>query len=75
MVNIFSEIEEKRFDKEDIIFDEEKIKDYLYNFLINKLNENSEIERPFYFEQIIYDFFEYMNILLIKTKKNKRFWG
>ncbi|MFH1325832.1 MAG: restriction endonuclease [archaeon] len=73
MINIFSEIEDNLITEESIIFDEEKIKKYVYTFLIEKLNKKTEIERPFYFEQIVYDFFEYMNIKLIKSKKTRDF--
>jgi len=73
MVNIFSEIEDKLFDEEEIIFDQNKIKEYTLNFILNKLNSISEKERPFVFEEIIYDFFNYMKIDIIKTKKTRDF--
>jgi len=73
MPNIFSEIEDNIFFNETIIFDEEKIKCYILEFLTKKLAAANDKERPFLFEQIIYDFFDYEHILLIRTKKTRDF--
>lgn len=73
MVNIFSEIENDLIFNESIIFDEDKIRDYILNYLVDKLNLKQENEKPFYFEEIIYDFFDYLKIELIKTKKTRDF--
>lgn len=73
MVNFFSEIEDELFFNEEIIFDEVKIREFASSFILNKLNEKNEVERPFYFEEVIYDFFEYLNIQLIRTKKTRDF--
>ncbi len=73
MVNIFFKIEEKLFFDEEIIFDEIKIRKFIFDFLEKMLVEKSDSEKPFCFEEIVYDFFEYMNISLIKTKKSRDF--
>lgn len=58
---------------ENIMYDKKIIKDYVKNFIIENLNKQSEKERPFVFEEIIYSFFEYMKIDIIKTKKTRDF--
>ncbi|MEK6918201.1 MAG: restriction endonuclease [Nanoarchaeota archaeon] len=73
MANIFSEIENEIFFDENIIFDKVKIKNYVFNFISERLEKKTEKERPFYFEEIIYDFFDYFNISIIKTKKTRDF--
>ena len=73
MANVFSEIEDEIFFNEKIIFDENKIKEFIFSYLINRLDSKKDKEKPFYFEQIIYDFFDYFNIHLIKTKKTRDF--
>ena len=73
MNNIFSEIEDKIFFDESIIFDEAKINQFVTNFLINKLNSEEPKKRGFYFEGIILDFFEYINLETIQTKKTRDF--
>lgn len=73
MINIFSEIEDNIFSDEDIMFDEDKIKKYILDFIASKLNSKLEKERPFYFEEIVYDFFDYRKIDLTKTKKTRDF--
>ena len=69
MVNIFSEIEELIFLDEKIIFDKNKIKKEIEDSITKKLN--SSTKQHFTFEEIVYDFFEYINIPLIKTKKTR----
>jgi hypothetical protein len=71
MVNIFREIEDELFFNEEIIFDEEKIKKFILDFIVNEINTKQDKEKPFFFEKIIYDFFEYRSINLIKTKKTR----
>jgi len=73
MANIFSEIEEEIFFNENLAFDEEKIKKYILEFLGNKINEKEQSQKGFYFEEIIYNFFEYMNIPLTKSLKTRDF--
>jgi hypothetical protein len=74
MPNVFSEIENSLFsleNMEDVIFDEEKISDYIVKELNNRLASASERERPFVFQEIIYNFFEFMRIPLIKSSKTR----
>jgi len=73
MVNIFSEIEDLILFElnEELIFDKDKIKIFIFNFISNKLGSKNEKERPFFFEKIVYDFFEYMKFSLIKTPKTR----
>jgi hypothetical protein len=71
MVNIFREIEDELFFNEEIIFDEEKIKRFILDFIVNEINTKQDKEKPLFFEKIIYDFFEYRSINLIKTKKTR----
>ena len=73
MVNIFSEIEDLILFElnEELIFDKDKIKNFIFNFISNKLCSKNEKERPFFFEKIVYDFFEYMKFSLIKTPKTR----
>jgi hypothetical protein len=73
MANIFSEIEEQVYFDEDIIFDETKIRDFILVKITEKLNNKKDSERPFYFEEIIKDFFRYQRIQLIETKKTRDF--
>jgi len=73
MANIFSEIEERVFDKENIIFEEDKIRDYVLDSILAKINSLEENKKPFYFEEIIKDFFKYKKIDLIETKKTRDF--
>lgn len=56
MVNIFSEIESDLIFNEDIVFDEAKIKNYIFRLLMDKINSKNEHEKAFYFEEIIYNF-------------------
>ena len=73
MANIFSEIEEKIFFDESIIFDKLKIQNFILNYLAENINSKKERERGFYFQEIVYAFFEYMHIPLIKSKKTRDF--
>ena len=73
MINIFYKIEEVILEKDDIIFDENLIEDYILKAIVQKMGEVDGAKRGFYFEKIIYDFFEYMNISLIKTPKTRDF--
>lgn len=73
MVNAFSEGEDRIFYNESIIFDEEKIKKSVLKDLTDKLNVKPTNERAFFFEEVMYDFFEYIGIDLIKTKKTRDF--
>ncbi len=71
MVNIFSEIEDEIFFNESIIFEKDKIKNYILDFIANRLNSKPEKGRPFFFEEIVYDFFDYRKIDLTKTRKTR----
>jgi len=71
MDNLFSKFEEEIFDKEEIIFSEEKIKIALAQFTADKLSKIPDKEKGFYFQDIIYNFFEYTNIPLIKAGKTR----
>jgi len=73
MTNIISEIEERILNDESIIFDEEKIKEKVLNLILEKMNSIEEKKRPFYFENIISDFFKYLNLNFIETKKTRDF--
>jgi len=73
MSNIFPQIEDYIFSNEEIMFDENKIKTYVTNTLISKLKSSPEKQRHFLFEKIIYDFFRYINIPIITTKKTRDF--
>jgi len=73
MPNIFSKIEEEVTFDEDIIFDEEKIKQFIFKKIEKKVEKVQEQKRGFYFEEIIYDFFNYMNLPLIKSPKTRDF--
>lgn len=71
MVNIFSEIEDNIILDESIIFEEDKIKKYIFDFIANRIALKTDREKPFLFEEVIYDFFDYKNINLIRTKKTR----
>ncbi|MGD9275823.1 MAG: restriction endonuclease [Candidatus Pacearchaeota archaeon] len=69
MNNLFSSLEEEITFDEDICFEEEKIKEFIFE-RVKKRIESSE-NKGFTFEEIIYEFFEYMNIALVKTPKTR----
>lgn len=71
MNNIFSEIEEEILFNDDLMFDEEKIKKSIFDSIINRLELQTKEKRGFEFEEIVYNFFEYMNIKLLKTNKTR----
>ena len=71
MINIFQEIQDEIFFNEDIILNELKIKEFILKYLIKKLESAEEKQRPFLFQDIIYNFFEYLNIKLIRSKKTR----
>ncbi len=71
--NLFYEIEEKLLFDEEIVFDEDKIKNYLLEKLSKKLSDQPLGKRGFYFEKIIYDFLKYMNLNLTETPATKDF--
>lgn len=74
MPNIFSEIENNLFsldNMEDIVFSEEKISSFILNELSKRLTSVEERETPFIFQEIIYNFFEFMRISLIKSPKTR----
>ncbi|MEK6926035.1 MAG: hypothetical protein AABW50_02035 [Nanoarchaeota archaeon] len=73
MDNVFFEIEDRLFFDEEIIFDEAKIKQFIFDFLLNDINSRDDKKRGFYFEEIVYNFFEYLNVPLVKTKKTRDF--
>lgn len=70
MTNLFSDIEEKLLSKEEIIFNQNQIKKEIERLIKNKVDLNKP-GTHFVFEEIIYDFFKYINIPLIKTKKTR----
>ena len=70
MTNIFYEIEEKISYEDEIIFDKIKIKERINELIIEKLNFIKS-NKNFFFEEIVYDFFDYLNIPLIRTKKTR----
>ena len=67
--NLFSKLEEEIFFNEDICFEELKIRRFIIGKIKQKI-ENSE-SKGFEFEDVVYDFFKYMNISLIKTPKTR----
>ena len=69
MNNLFSELEEEITFREDICFDEKKIQEFILEEIKKKLEGFKN--KGFAFEEIVYDFFEYMNIPLIKTPKTR----
>lgn len=69
MDNLFSKIEEEIIFQEDICFNEEKIQQFVLEAIKMRL-ENSD-NKGFEFEEIVYNFFEYMNIPIIKTLKTR----
>lgn len=71
MANIFSEIEGEIFLSDDIPLDENKIREFILKFLIEKINSKTEKEQPFFFEDIVFDFFKYMHIEAIRSKKTR----
>ncbi|MFH1425560.1 MAG: restriction endonuclease [archaeon] len=73
MGNLFAEIEDKIFFDDALAFDETKIKESVLSFITDKINSKPERERPFFFEEAIYNFFDYIGLDLIKTKKTRDF--
>ncbi len=71
--NIFSDAESEITFRDDLMFDKTKIEGYILDFLVNKLKSVAEDKRGFCFQDIVYDFFEYRRIPLIKTKKTRDF--
>ena len=71
MSNVFFELEEEVLFNDSLMFDEDKIKDFISSFLVEKIQKCSEFERAFCFEAIIYDFFYYIGINLLKTGKTR----
>jgi len=69
MNNLFSELEGEIIFLEDICFDEQKIQGFILKEIKKKLDASNN--KGFAFEEIVYDFFEYMNIPLIKTPKTR----
>ena len=71
MVNIFSSVEDEIISYESIIFDKQKIKEKLSENIVKKLSLVDDLKRPFLFQDIVYDFFEYRHIGLIKSVKTR----
>lgn len=71
MTNIFSDAEDEILSDETIIFDKEKIKRKLSNIISERLSLLDNAKKPFFFQDIVYDFFDYMRINLIKTGKTR----
>jgi|APSaa5957512576_1039674.scaffolds.fasta_scaffold05139_4 hypothetical protein len=73
MSNLFFELEDLIFGYEEILFDEVKIEGFVFDYLNNKLKKFNGSEKGFYFEKIVFDFFEYKGIPIRKTKKTRDF--
>src|SRR3989344_2205199 len=73
MANIFSEVQDTILCNENIMFEENKIKDFLWNSIKDRVELETERQRPFLFEEIVHSFFEYRHIRTIKTKKTRDF--
>jgi hypothetical protein len=71
MVNIFSEFEDEVLSDETIIFDKEKIKNRLLQLVTKKLESVEDSKKPFLFQDIVYDFFEYERVNIIKSGKTR----
>lgn len=71
--NIFYQIEEEVFNKDEIMFDVSEIKKFIRGFIIRLVNSQLVMQRGFYFEKIIFDFLEYKGFEFIKTKKTRDF--
>lgn len=71
MDNIFEELEGEILDREDILFDESKIKEFIIGKITTIINQRPESERPFLFQNIVYSFLEYMKISIIETPKTR----
>ncbi|MDD5700383.1 MAG: restriction endonuclease [Candidatus Nanoarchaeia archaeon] len=71
MANIFSEIEGEIFLDDCIPLDEGKIREFILKFLTEKINSKAEKEQPFFFEDIVFDFFSYRNIKATRSKKTR----
>lgn len=69
-MNFFKSIENDLFEKEEIIFNEKKIQEIILQKISEEIDKNPKKE-GFCFEKIIYDFFDYLNFDLIKTKKTR----
>ncbi len=69
MSNLFSDIEGEIIFDERICFDEIKIKEEVLKELAKAIEKSDN--KGFEFENIVYDFFEYMNIPLAKTPKTR----
>lgn len=72
-MNFFRLIEDKIFENEKIMFDEKAIQKEVSKEIIESLKEKSPQEQGFYFEKIVYDFFDYLSFNLTKTKKTRDF--
>lgn len=73
MVNIFSEIEDELFYKEEIIFDIDKIRQFIFKFIEERIEKEEDAKRGFLFEQIICDFFDYLGVEVVRTGKTRDF--
>ncbi len=71
--NFFSDIESEITFRDDLMFDKAKIESYILNSLVNRLKSAAENTVGFCFQEIVYDFFEYIRIPLTKTKKTRDF--
>ena len=69
MDNLFFKIENEILSNEEIIFEKEKIKDEINKLILEKfkIKEN----KNFFFEDVVCDFFDYIDTPLIKTKKTR----
>ncbi len=71
--NIFYQIEDEVLDKESIMFDLIRIKEFVGDFIFKLINNQLVMKRGFYFEKIIFDFLEYKGFEFIKTKNTRDF--
>ncbi|MBU0906931.1 MAG: restriction endonuclease [Nanoarchaeota archaeon] len=73
MVNTFSELEDRLFYEEEIIFDFDKIKNFIFEFVQKKLEKEEAAKRGFLFEQVICDFFDYLGVDVVLGGKTRDF--
>lgn len=70
--NFFKKFEEDvLWQKEDTLFDADRIKSYTRKYVLDKIQDKKEKERGFFFEGIVCDFFEYLGYRVTRTKKTR----
>ena len=73
MGNIFNEIEDNLFFDEEVIFDVDRIREYILDFIIKRVEGELPENRGFVFEQIVCDFFDYMGLNVVRSGKTRDF--